>query len=61
MVLPQLVERRWWESLMHTHRERRLRTALLRDGGPDLAVIGVPWQLNPVATERTLAAEEMDA
>ncbi len=61
VVLPQLVEGRWWEALMHTHRERRLRDALLHDAGPDLAVIGVPWQLHPVATERTLAAEEMDA
>ncbi len=58
VILPQLVEGRWWESLMHTHRERRLRNALLQDAGPDLAVIGVPWQLHPVDASRSLAAEE---
>jgi amino acid transporter len=58
VVLPQLVEGSWWESLMHTHRERRLRKALLRDGGPDLAVIGVPWQLHPSKPARALAEEE---
>ncbi len=58
VVLPQLIERRWWEAAMHTHRERRLRVALLRDGGPDLAVIGVPWQLNPPLPEAALAEEE---
>ncbi len=58
VVLPQLVEGRWWETLLHTHRERRLRRALLQDAGPDLAVIGVPWQLHPVAVVAALKAEE---
>ena len=58
VVLPQLVEKRWWEGVMHTHRERRLRAALLRDGGQDLAVIGVPWQLEPPAPRKLLAEEE---
>ncbi len=58
VVLPQLVEGRWWEMLLHTHRERRLRKLLLRTGGPDIAVVGVPWQLEPVTPERALAEEE---
>ena len=58
VVLPQLVEKRWWEALMHTHRERRLRSALLRNGGNDIAVIGVPWQLEPPAPAKILAEEE---
>ena len=58
VVLPQLVEKRWWEAIMHTHRERRLRSALLRNGGEDLAVIGVPWQLEPPAPRKLLAEEE---
>ena len=58
VVLPQLVEKHWWESLMHTHRERKLRSALLRDGGEHLAVIGVPWQLEPPAPQKILAEEE---
>ncbi len=58
VVLPQLVERRWWEAIMHTHRERRLRSALLRDGGANLAVVAVPFQLQAPAPARALAAEE---
>jgi amino acid transporter len=58
VVLPLLVEARWWEWLLHTHRERRLRAALLRNGGRDIAVVGVPWQLEAPAPERVLAEEE---
>lgn len=58
VVLPLLVEARWWEILLHTHRERRLRRALLRNGGSDIAVVGVPWQLQPPAPEQVLAEEE---
>ena len=62
VVLPQLVEGRWWEALLHTHRERRLRSQLLRCGGPDLAVLSVPCQLaapdNARAAARALAEEE---
>ena len=58
VVLPLLVEARWWEWLLHTHRERRLRTALLRDGGADIAVVGVPWQLQAPDMEEALAEEE---
>ena len=58
VVLPQLIEKRWWEALFHTHRERRLRSALLRRGGEDLAVIGVPWQLDPPEPAKMLADEE---
>jgi hypothetical protein len=42
VVLPQLVEARWWEVLLHTHRERRLSRALQRHGGPDLATVAAP-------------------
>ncbi len=58
VVLPQLVEKHWWQGVMHTHRERKLRSALLRNGGKDIAVIGVPWQLQPPAPEKILAEEE---
>ena len=58
ILLPLLVEARWWERLLHTHRERRLRAALLRHGGSDIAVVGVPWQLEAPAPEQVLAEEE---
>ena len=43
VVIPALIEAHWWDRLMHTGRVRRLRTTLLRHGGPDLAVLTVPW------------------
>ena len=58
VVLPEIVEGRWWQRLLHLHRERRLRARLLRYGGPDVAVIGVPWQLEAVRPETALAEEE---
>ena len=45
VILPELVDRRWWGALMHVNRERRLRATLLRDGGRNLVVSSVPWQL----------------
>lgn len=58
VVLPELVEGRWWGTLLHTHRERRLRARLLRFGGPNVAVICVPWQLDQAGPEKGLAEEE---
>ncbi len=58
VVLPQLVEARWWEVVLHTHRERRLSRALQRHGGPDLATIAVPWSLKAPEIEEVLAEEE---
>jgi hypothetical protein len=58
VVLPYLVEARWWEMLLHTHRERRVRRALQRHGGPDVATLIVPWNLEPPDVEEVLAEEE---
>ncbi len=61
VVLPQLVEASWWEMLLHKHRERRIRAALLRHGGPDVTVLSVPWQLAPAAPQSVIAEEEPTA
>lgn len=58
VVLPQLLEGRWWETLLHTHRERRLRRQLMRAIGPDLAIVGIAWPLGKPEPERILAEEE---
>jgi amino acid transporter len=59
IVLPELVDGRWWGYLMHTHRERRLRASLLRHGGPGITVVSVPWQLQVSAPEQGLVEEEL--
>ena len=58
VVLNELTGERWWERAMHTHRTARLRRQILQHGGPDVAVLLLPWQLEAPETERVLAEEE---
>jgi hypothetical protein len=48
VLIPELVKQRWYQTIMHTQRARRLRAQLLRHGGPGLTVIIVPWYLDEV-------------
>ncbi len=57
IVLPELIEGRWWGYLMHTHRERSLRARLLRHGGPQVSVVSVPWQLQSSNPEQGIAED----
>ncbi|HKO55581.1 MAG TPA: APC family permease [Thermoanaerobaculia bacterium] len=45
VLLPDLVEGRWWEHLLHSHRADVLRSLLLMRGNQRVAVISVPWYL----------------
>lgn len=45
IIIPELVKSHWWEHLLHNHRARRMRAALLRYGGPRLVLVSVPWLL----------------
>jgi amino acid transporter len=45
VLLPDLVEARWWEYLLHTQRANLLRSMLLLKGNQRVAVISVPWYL----------------
>jgi amino acid transporter len=58
VVLPELVEGSWWQYMMHTHRDRRLRARLLRQGGPHVAVTTVPWHTQPSNRDEAIAEEE---
>jgi hypothetical protein len=57
VVLPELVDGRWWGYLMHANRERRLRRRLLRHA-PNVVVSSVPWQLQAARPEQAIAEEE---
>ena len=57
IVLPELIEGRWWGYLMHTHRERRLRARLLRYGGSGVSVVSVPWQLQAATPQQGIVLE----
>jgi amino acid transporter len=58
VAIPTLVQAHWWDTLLHVGRVRRLRSTLLRHGGPDLAVVLVPWTLEQPRPEAVIAAEE---
>jgi amino acid transporter len=58
VVLPELIEGRWWGYVLHTHQERRLRAKLLRYGGPRISVASVPWQLEPLTPQQGVEEEE---
>jgi len=59
VVIPQVVEEHWWDYLLLNNlRTRRLCTALMRHGGPNLAVIKVPWAYEPPHPEKVIAEEE---
>ncbi|MBV9243805.1 MAG: APC family permease [Methylobacteriaceae bacterium] len=43
VLIPELIKRRWFEHVLHTHRAAHLRMKLLAHGDPRLTVINVPW------------------
>jgi hypothetical protein len=45
IVIPQLVQTHWWQSVLHSNRSNRLRKALLKRGDRNVIVIEVPWYL----------------
>lgn len=45
VVLPDLVERKWWKNILHNHRADVLRQLLLRQGEQRTVVVSVPWYI----------------
>lgn len=58
VILPDLVEARWYEYLLHTQRANVLRSLLLLKGNQRVAVISVPWYLE--RRRKTIVAEESE-
>lgn len=46
VVLPELVERRWYHYFLHNQRASVLKTLLLVRGSQRIVVINVPWYLS---------------
>ena len=42
-VIPELIERRWFEWLLHTQRAEILRARLLMEGDDRISVLNIPW------------------
>jgi hypothetical protein len=59
VVIPEVVKEHWWDYLLlDSSRVRKLRTALLCHGGPDLAVVTVPWAREEPHPEKVIEEEE---
>jgi amino acid transporter len=61
VVIPEIAKEHWWDYLLHSSRARRLRSALLRHGGPNLAVLIVPWVSEEPHPEKVIEEEEPPA
>jgi hypothetical protein len=55
VVIPELAERRWYHSLLHTHMASILRAMLLVRGGPEVVIISAPWFEKDVSPRRRAA------
>jgi amino acid transporter len=49
VIVPELVQKRWWEFLLHNHRAAALKAALLLDRNLRVVVVNVPWYLDTAA------------
>lgn len=46
VLVPELMERRWYLKLLHNHRSAVLKSLLLSQGEKRITVINTPWYLN---------------
>jgi amino acid transporter len=46
IIVPELVEKHWYEAFLHGHRAEVLKARLLLDEGERIVMINVPWYLN---------------
>ena len=53
VVIPELVERRWYQFLLHRQSASVLKALLVLRGSPELVVVSVPWYLRDWRPERT--------
>lgn len=59
VVIPEIAKEHWWDYLLlDSSRVRKLRRALLCHGGPDLAVVTVPWAREQPHPEKVIEEEE---
>ena len=51
VVVPEVVERRWYHFFLHSHRPALLKTYLFLRGGPRVIVINAPWYIRDEADD----------
>ena len=43
LVIPEVIETRWWQLFLHARKPAKLRNALLKRGDYHIIVVSVPW------------------
>jgi amino acid transporter len=57
VVIPELVEPRWYQYLLHSHTAALLKTLLRLRGGPQIVIVSTPWYLKDWQPERRKIAQ----
>jgi hypothetical protein len=52
VVIPELVEPRWYHYLLHSHTAALLKALLRLRGGPQIVIVSTPWYLKDWVPER---------
>jgi amino acid transporter len=52
VVVPELVEQRWYHYMLHNHMASVIKAHLLFRGGPQVVVVNTPWYLSDWVPER---------
>jgi len=58
VVIPELVEARWYQYFLHNQRAQALKAALLIQGENDIVVMNVPWYLDQHMPKHMRKAEK---
>jgi hypothetical protein len=58
VIVPELVEARWYHFVLHNHRSTLLKGLLLLRGGPRVVVINAPWYLKEDSGESRVASRK---
>ena len=61
VVVPELVEQKWYEYFLHNQRATGLKAALLFRGDRRVVVINVPWYLHAENDDAPQPGNESDA
>jgi amino acid transporter len=59
VLVPQLIESRWYYSLMHNRRADILKTVLLLKGRNRILIVNVPWNLEKDLPEKIAERKEL--
>jgi hypothetical protein len=52
VIVPELVELRWYHYLLHNHTASIIKALLLYRGGPQIVIVSTPWYLRDWKPER---------